>query len=137
MTFLRRAMVAAAATALMTCGATGTALADKMAWSIDSATRTIYVSPAGCSADVTTTYSYASTGRLELEAFVNGVSQGVQTYGFNGKGTATVRSQQVSGPGGSSFSFTLTLLKQGAAAVVEATTTIPPSSPCFTAVPTG
>ena len=136
MTFFRIAAAPVVTAALMASAGTGTARADKTAWSIDSATRTIYVSPAGCSADVTTTYTYASTGRLEIEGFVNGVSQGVQTTDFNGKGTATVQSQQVSGAGGSSFGFTLTLVKQGSSALVEATTTIPASS-CFAAVPTG
>ena len=126
-----------ATAALVSTTGTGTALADKTAWSIDSATPTVYVSSAGCSADVTTTYTHASAGKLEVEAFVNGVSQGVQAYVFNGKGTETATSARVTGANGSSFSFTVSLLKQGSSAAPEATATTSPTFPCGTSVPQG
>ena len=133
----RTVVLLVATAALVFTTGTGAALADKTAWSIDSATPTVYVTSAGCSADVTTTYTHASAGKLEVEAFVNGVSQGVQTYAFNGKGTETTTSTQVSGAGGSSFTFALTLVKQGSSAAAEATTTTSPTFACGISVPQG
>jgi hypothetical protein len=127
------ASAAALTAAFLATSATGTALASKTEWSIDAATPTLYISQEGCWAELTTTYTYASAGKLLVEGFVNGTSQGVQTFSFNGKGTATSTSSRITG--GSSVTFTVTLVKQGASAVVEATTTTRPSS--CPAVPSG
>jgi hypothetical protein len=108
----------------------GTALADKPSWSIDSTTPALYVSPTGCFADVTVGYSYASTGRLQVEAVVDGVSQDVQGYDVTGNGTATTTLRLHLG-GGSALTFITSLLKkQGQSETVQATSSTPPRSSC-------